>query len=502
MVEVCGTLSLRRWTLSRGRSTKLRTVNERYKRPLWGGRFEVSPAEAFERLNASIPFDIRLAPYDIRGSIAHAKMLGAQGIVSDGESATLVRGLEAVLREVEAEEFAWDLSAEDVHTAIERRLREIEGDVALKLHTGRSRNDQVALDLHLFVRDAAERIGAGVIATMRALVGVAETNRDLVLPGYTHLQRAQPILLSHHLLAHFEALRRDLRRLEAAKEAAHVSPLGAAALAGTPHPVDPTFTAEELGLQPFTNSLDAVSERDFVLDLLYACAVLGVHMSRLGEEWVLWTSAEFGFATIDDAYSSGSSIMPQKKNPDAYELMRGKAGRLVGDLNALLITLKGLPLGYSKDLQEDKETLFDAVDSVLAMLAVLPEMLRTARFYGERMAGAAGGFTLATELADFLAAKGVPFREAHHAVGRLVRRCEELGVSLEFVPPEELAAAHPALSEVPEGLLTPRGSVQSKRSAGSTAPGSVEEQLVQAKAFFEAMKGSQEDRNKAGFRRE
>jgi argininosuccinate lyase len=290
--------------------------------------------------------------------------------------------------------------------------------------------------------------------------------------------------------------------LEAAKEAAHVSPLGAAALAGTPHPVDPTFTAEELGLQPFTNSLDAVSERDFVLDLLYACAVLGVHMSRLGEEWVLWTSAEFGFATIDDAYSSGSSIMPQKKNPDAYELMRGKAGRLVGDLNALLITLKGLPLGYSKDLQEDKETLFDAVDSVLAMLAVLPEMLRTARFYGERMAGAAGGFTLATELADFLAAKGVPFREAHHAVGRLVRRCEELGVSLEFVPPEELAAAHPALSEVPEGLLTPRGSVQSKRSAGSTAPGSVEEQLVQAKAFFEAMKGSQEDRNKAGFRRE
>jgi argininosuccinate lyase len=454
---------------------------------LWGGRFGTSPAETFERLNASIPFDIRLAPHDVRGSIAHARMLGEQGIVSDEESTTLVSGLEAVLREVEAGELAWDLSDEDVHTAVERRLRELVGDVALKLHTGRSRNDQVALDLHLFVRDTAEQIRAGVLAAMHALVGVAETDGDLPLPGYTHLQRAQPILLSHHLLAHFEALRRDLRRFDAAREAANVSPLGAAALAGTPHPVDPSFTAAELGMEPFTNSLDAVSERDFVLDLLYACAVLGVHLSRLGEEWVLWTSAEFAFATLGDAYSSGSSIMPQKKNPDAYELMRGKAGRLIGDLNGVMITLKGLPLGYSKDLQEDKEPLFDAVDSVLAMLAVLPEMLRTARFDGGRMAEAAGGFALATELADFLAAKGIPFRDAHHAVGRLVRRCEELEVSLEDVPQEELAAAHPALSEMPEGLLTPRGSVQNKVSAGSTAPGSVDEQLRQAKAFLEAM---------------
>jgi argininosuccinate lyase len=467
-------------------------VSERYKGPLWGGRFGASPAEAFEILNASIPFDIRLAPHDIRGSIAHARMLGVQGIISDDESATLVRGLEAVLREVEAGEFAWDLPDEDVHTAVERRLRELEGDVALKLHTGRSRNDQVALDLRLFARDATERISSGVLAAMRALVGVAETNRDLVLPGYTHLQRAQPILLSHHLLAHFEALRRDLLRLEAAREAANVSPLGAAALAGTPHPVDPRLTAEELGMEPFTNSLDAVSERDFVLDLLYACAVLGVHLSRLGEEWVMWTSVEFGFATIDDAYSSGSSIMPQKKNPDAYELMRGKTGRLIGDLNGVLITLKGLPLGYSKDLQEDKEPLFDAVDSVLAMLAVLPEMLRTARFDGGRMGEAAGGFALATELADFLATEGIPFREAHHAVGRLVRRCEELGVSLEDVPPDELAAAHPALSEVPEVLLTPGGSVRNKRSAGSTAPGSVDEQLRLAKAFLETREGLSE----------
>jgi argininosuccinate lyase len=239
-------------------------------------------------------------------------------------------------------------------------------------------------------------------------------------------------------------------------------------------------------MEPFSNSLDAVSDRDFALDLLYACAVLGLHLSRLGEEWVLWTSAEFGFATIDDAYSSGSSIMPQKKNPDAYELMRGKAGRLIGDLNALLITLKSLPLGYSKDLQEDKEPLFDAVDSVMSLLAVLPEMLRTARFHGERMERAAGGFALATELADFLASHGVPFREAHHAVGRLVKRCEDLGTSLEDLPREELAAVHPTLARLPEDLLSAHGSVRNKRSAGSTALGSVDAQLREARAFLDA----------------
>jgi argininosuccinate lyase len=461
-------------------------MSEREKSPLWGGRFSASPAGAFERLNASIPFDVRLAPYDIRGSIAHARMLGERGVVTSEESRELVRGLEAVLGEVEAGEFSWTLADEDVHTAVERRLKEMVGDVALKLHTGRSRNDQVALDLHLFARDAAGEIREGVLAAMRALVEVAEEHKTFVLPGYTHLQRAQPILLSHHLLAHFEAFKRDLRRLEAAEEAARISPLGAAALGGTPHPVDPASSAEMLGMEPFSNSLDAVSERDFVLDLLYVCAVLGVHLSRLGEEWVLWTSSEFGFAELDDAYSSGSSIMPQKKNPDAYELLRGKAGRLIGDLNALLVTLKGLPLGYSKDLQEDKEPLFDAVDTVLLMLAVLPGMLRTARFDGGRMAQAAGGFALATELADFLAARGVPFREAHRAVGELVRRCEELGVSLEEVPGEELAAAHPALAELPRELLTPEGSVANKRSPGSTSSESVEVQLRIARRFLDA----------------
>ncbi len=461
-------------------------MSERGQQPLWGGRFGDSPAEAFERINASIPFDIRLAPYDIRGSIAHARMLGQQGIISPDESRTLVLGLEAMLGEVQAGNFSWTLADEDVHTAVERRLRELVGDAALKLHTGRSRNDQVALDLHLFCREAAEGIRNGVLEAMWALVDVAEAHKDLILPGYTHLQRAQPLLLAHHLMAHFAALRRDLVRLEAAQAAATVSPLGAAALGGTPHPVDPVVTAEDLGMEPFTNSLDAVSDRDFALDLLYACAVLGVHLSRLGEEWVLWTSQEFAFAELDDAYSSGSSIMPQKKNPDAYELMRGKSGRLIGDLNALLVTLKGLPLGYSKDLQEDKEPLFDAVDAVLSMLAVLPEMLRTARFEGARMKEAAGGFALATELADFLAARGVPFREAHRAVGALVRRCEELRLPLEEVPREELAAAHPALDEIPEGLLTPEGSLANKRSPGSSSPRSVGLQLEEARRFLAA----------------
>jgi argininosuccinate lyase len=459
-------------------------MTESENRPLWGGRFASSPAEAFERLNASISFDVRLAPYDVQGSIAHARMLGERGIVTREEAAELERGLDAVRREVESRTFSWALSDEDVHTAVERRLRELVGDVALKLHTGRSRNDQVVLDLHLFVRDAAGDVSEALLGVMHALVEVAGREHGLVLPGYTHLQRAQPILLSHHLLAHFEAFRRDLRRLEAAREAANVSPLGAAALGGTPHPVDPAMAAAELGMEPFSNSLDAVSERDFALDLLYALAVLGVHLSRLGEEWVLWTSAEFAFAELDDAYSSGSSIMPQKKNPDAYELMRGKAGRLIGDLSALLVTLKGLPLGYSKDLQEDKEPIFDAVDAVMQILAVLPEMLRTARFDGGRMAGAAGGFALATELADFLAARGVPFREAHRVVGALVRRCEELGVGLEDVPGEELERAHSALAAFPRELLSPEGSVANKRSAGSTSHASVEEQLRRAKELL------------------
>lgn len=453
-------------------------------KPLWGGRFGSSPAEAFELINASIPFDVRLAPFDIRGSIAHATMLGECRVISTAEADELVGGLRKVLSEVEAGEFRWTISDEDVHTAVERRLREHVGIVASKLHTGRSRNDQVALDLHLFCRDASENIIAALKEAMRAFLDVAEANRETVISGYTYLQRAQPLLLAHHLLAHFETLKRDVRRFEAAREAANVSPLGAAALGGTPHPTNPERTAELLGMEPLVNSLDAVSERDFALDLLYACSVLGIHLSRMGEEWVLWTSAEFGFATLADEFSSGSSIMPQKKNPDAYELMRGKSGRLVGNLTSLLVTLKGLPPGYSKDLQEDKEPVFDSVDAVLAMLRVLPEMLRTATFHPETMRNAAGGFALATELADYLAANGVAFRDAHHAVGRLVKRCEELGAELEELPFEEFVAAHPKLKDFPRELLTPEGSIRNKKSLGSTSYESVARQISAAHKYL------------------
>ena len=393
--------------------------------------------------------------------------------------------------EVEAGEFPWHLSDEDVHTAVERRLKELVGDVALKLHTGRSRNDQVALDLHLFARDAAERIRCGRSSPRCGRSsGWQRRTRTSFYPDTPTFSARSRSCSPTTCSPTSRRCSRDLRRLEAAREAASVSPLGAAALGGTPHPVDPRLTAEELGMEPFTNSLDAVSERDFVLDLLYACAVLGVHLSRLGEEWVLWTSAEFGFATLGDAYSSGSSIMPQKKNPDAYELMRGKTGRLIGDLNGVLITLKRSPTRLLERPPGGQRTSLRR-GRLRARHARRPardaRARRASTEYG--WSEAAGGFALATELADFLAAEGVPFREAHHAVGRLVRRCEELGVSLEEVPQDELAAAHPALSEVPEGLLTPRGSVRNKRSAGSTAPASVDEQLRQAKAFLETDEG-------------
>ena len=465
-------------------------MDEKEKSPLWGGRFAATPAEVFGRLNASIPFDIRLAPYDIQGSIAHARMLGKQGIVSEKESAELVQGLETVLEEVGSGEFSWTLADEDVHTAVERRLRELVGDVAMKLHTGRSRNDQVALDLHLFVRDAAGEIGRRLLEAMRALVEVAEENRDLILPGYTHLQRAQPILLSHHLLAHFEVFRRDLRRLEAAREAANVSPLGAAALGGTPHPIDTAATAEELGMQPFSNSLDAVSERDFALDLLYACAVLGVHLSRMGEEWVLWTSQEFWVRNARRFLLFGILDHAAEKNPDAYELMRGKSGRLTGDLNTLLITLKGFaarllerPPGRQRTylrrggrrVRDARRATGDASYGV---------------FSWRTDGGGRRGIRAGDGIGDFLAARGVPFREAHRAVGTLVKRCEELGVGLEEVPRQELSAAHPALAEMPEGLLTPRGSVTNKKSAGSTSPGSVENQIRRAREFLAGVSNS------------
>ncbi|HEY4663616.1 MAG TPA: argininosuccinate lyase, partial [Comamonas sp.] len=357
------------------------------------------------------------------------------------------------------------------------------------------RNDQVALDLHLFAREAAEQISAGVLTAMHALVEVAETDGDLTLLGYTHLQRAQPILLSHHLLAHFEALRRDLRRFEAAREAANVSPLGAAALAGTPHPVDPSFTAAELGMEAFTNSLDAVSERDFVLDLLFACAVLGMHLSRLGEEWVLWTSAEFGFATLGDAYSSGSSIMPQKKNPDVPELARGKTGRVVGHLMGLITLMKGQPLAYNKDNQEDKEPLFDTVDTLKDTLRIFAEMIggqlnpvTGAKEGGitvnaaNMRAAALKGYATATDLADYLVKKGLPFRDAHETVAHAVKLASQKGVDLSELPLEELQTFNPNVQADVFEVLSLEGSLNARNTLGGTAPAQVRLQLAKHRA--------------------
>ncbi len=340
----------------------------------------------------------------------------------------------------------------------------------------------------MFLRDHARIIARGVLATVDALVDQAKAHHGVAMPGRTHLQHAQPVLLSHHLLAHAWALLRDVQRLQDWDKRAGVSPYGSGALAGSSLGLDPEAVAADLGFYSAAhNSIDGTASRDVFAEFAWVCSMIGVDLSRISEEVILWATKEFSFVTLHDSYSTGSSIMPQKKNPDVAELARGKAGRLIGFLNALLITLKGLPLGYSKDLQEDKEPIFDAVDAVLLTLAVLPEMLRTAHLDKERMAGAASGFALATDLADFLAAQDVAFREAHQVIGRLVRRCEELGVTLEEVPREELAAAHPALADLPRELLTPEGSVASKRSYGSTAPTSVAAQLDKARRFLRSL---------------
>src|SRR5215203_4155055 len=453
-------------------------MSERGSNPLWGGRFGASPAEAFERLNASIPFDIRLAPYDIQGSIAHARMLGERGIITVKEVEDLVRGLHSVLEEVWSGRFSWALSDEDVHTAVERRLRELVGDVALKLHTGRSRNDQVALDLHLFVRDAAERIRAALLAAMRALVEVAEGHKDLVLPGYTHLQRAQPVLLAHHLLAHFWAFGRDVDRWRDALDRADVSPLGAGALAGSSLPLDPDDVARELGFAcRFENSLDAVSDRDFVAETLFVAALTQSHLSRLGEEIVVWATEEFGFVRLADAYSTGSSMLPQKKNPDIAELARGGAGRVIGDLTGVLATLKGLPLAYNRDLQGDKEPLFDALDTCTGALRAVAALVDSAEFVPERMRAAADdAASAATDLAELLVQQGVPFRDAHESIGELVRQSVERGIAL-----EELVMADARLGPHALALLEPGEAVRRRTTPGGAGPEPVRRQLAAAR---------------------
>ena len=453
-------------------------------RTAWSGRFEATPGEFQQRFGASLPVDKRLYAEDIAGSIAHARMLAKQGIIPLADAEAIEAGLLGILKDIEAGAFDFDMADEDVHMAVEAELTRRIGDAGKRLHTGRSRNDQVATDARLHAKRAAVELVERVVEAREALIALAAAHPGVVMPGYTHLQKAQPVLLAHHLLAYSWMLARDAVRLRCAYDAADVLPLGSAALAGTTFPLDRDAVAAELGFSRISpNSLDAVSDRDFLVDLTYACTLGMVHLSRLAEELILWSTEEFGFITLDDAWSTGSSIMPQKKNPDFAELVRGKTGRTVGDLTALLVTLKGLPLAYNKDMQEDKEPAFDAIDTYADSLRAVTGMLSTLSVNEERMrAGALGGFMAATDLADHLAARGVPFREAHEVVGRLVLACERDGRTLQDLTLEELRGVcatfgDDALEAVDIDVVVAR-----RATTGGTAPVCVAEQLTEARA--------------------
>jgi argininosuccinate lyase len=447
---------------------------------LWGGRFAGGPSEALTRLSVSVQFDWRLAPYDLAASRAHARVLHGAGLLDDAELDRMLAALDDLDRAVRSGEFRPAVEDEDVHTALERGLLERLGALGGKLRAGRSRNDQVATDLRLYLRDAARRVAGAVADLEAALVRRAEEHRAVPMPGLTHLQHAQPVLLAHHLLAHVHALARDVDRLVDWDRRAAVSPLGAGALAGSSLPLDPIATAAELGFDTAAaNSIDAVSDRDFAAEFLFVAALLGVHLSRLGEELTLWATAEFRWIRLDDAYSTGSSIMPQKKNPDIAELARGKAGRLIGDLTGLLVTLKGLPLAYDRDLQEDKEPAFDAVEQLLLVLPALAGMVATMTVDTDRLAAAApAGHALATDVAEWLVRRGVPFREAHEVTGALVRYCEDHDRELSELDDDELAAVDPRLSGQLRSVLTVGGAIRARSSYGGTAPERVAEQLA------------------------
>ncbi|NLD77219.1 MAG: argininosuccinate lyase [Acidimicrobiales bacterium] len=415
----------------------------------------------------SLPYDRRLAVDDIAGSRAHVRGLVRGELLDGDEASAILAALDQVEEELAGGEFAFVPSDEDIHTAVERRVTEIAGPAGGKLHTGRSRNDQVATDLRLYAKRALTEVAQGVVALQEVLLDRAREAGDAYLPGYTHLQRAQPVLLAHHLLAHGWALARDVDRLLATRDRADVSPLGAGALAGSSLPLDPSGTAADLGFAAvFDNSLDAVSDRDFVAEALFDLALLGVHLSRIGEEVVLWSTEEFGFLKLDDAYSTGSSMLPQKKNPDIAELARGKAGRLIGNLTGLLVTLKGLPLAYNRDLQEDKEPLFDSVDQIVLALQALSGLLATSTFVAEAMADAADSpYSAATDLAEFLVEAGTPFREAHAIVGEIVRTALDGRGTM-----AELVLAHPALGAEAGALLDSGASVQRRTTRGGAGP--------------------------------
>jgi len=458
---------------------------------LWGGRFGAAPAEAVARLSRSTHVDWRLAPYDLRASRAHARGLHRGGLLSDDELAHLLAALDELDTAVRDGSFAPVEADEDVHTALERGLVERLGPLGGKLRAGRSRNDQVATDLRLYLRDAARDVAAATVDVMRAIMGQAEAHVATPAPGFTHLQHAQPVTLGHELLKHVHALLRDVDRLRDWDARAALSPLGAGALAGSSLPLDPQAAAAELGFAgAMPNSIDAVSDRDFVAELLFVAALLAVHLSRLGEEVCLWASREFGWVQLDDAYATGSSIMPQKRNPDVAELARGKAGRIIGHLAGLLATLKGLPFAYNRDLQEDKEPVFDAVDTLLLVLPAMAGMVATLRFRPQWIAASApDGFTLATDVAEWLVGQGVPFREAHEVAGECVRFCEAHGKDLDELDDHELAAISPHLRPEVRAVLTVTGALDARAAFGGTAPARVVEQLAAARTAVDAAAG-------------
>jgi len=451
---------------------------------MWGGRFAEGPAAVMREINASIPFDKRLWRQDIAGSRAHVAMLGERGVVSDEDARAIGEGLDRVAQGYEADGVPDDLALEDIHMATESRLAELIGPAAGRLHTARSRNDQVATDFRLWVRDSIDAVDEGLAALSRALVTRAEEHADSVMPGFTHLQAAQPVTLGHHLMAYYEMIRRDRSRFADARARMNECPLGAAALAGTGFPIDRQATAKALGFdRPTANSLDSVSDRDFALDYLMSAAQCALHLSRLAEEIIVWASQPFGFVSLPDQWSTGSSIMPQKRNPDAAELVRGHAGRITGCLVSLMVTMKGLPLAYSKDMQDDKPPVFEAHDLLALSIAAMTGMIETLTFRTQRMRAAAeAGFSTATDLADRLVrVAGVPFREAHHITGSVVKAAEAKGCALSDLGLDELRAIDPRIDEGAHAALSVDASVAARASEGGTAPERVREAIARAK---------------------
>lgn len=448
---------------------------------MWGGRFAAGPDAIMEAINASIGFDRRLAAQDVAGSRAHAAMLAAQGIITDADRVAIDEGLLTALSEIEGGTFEFSTALEDIHMNVENRLRELIGPAAGRLHTARSRNDQVAVDFRMWVRDQADAAISGLTALMTALLGQAEAGADAVMPGFTHLQTAQPVTWGHHMMAYVEMFARDRSRFEDARRRMNECPLGAAALAGTSFPIDRHATAAALGFDaPMANSLDAVSDRDFALEFLAAASICATHLSRLSEELVIWSSAQFRFVRLSDRFSTGSSIMPQKRNPDAAELCRAKVGRITGAMIGLLTVMKGLPLAYSKDMQEDKEQVFDAADALMLALAAMEGMVRDMAPLRENLrAAASSGFSTATDLADWLVRElGLPFRDAHHVTGALVKMAEDRGVDLPELSLEDMQGVHGEIHAGVFDVLTVEASVASRTSYGGTAPENVRAQAA------------------------